>query len=95
VIGEAAAVRPRELPRVPLAKVREDLARAAIEVAVFRLQDRGLVGAGDGPQLVSLLRPRLDLSRDEVSSELRQDLAHRGGEGTPFRLVQRQHRVSH
>jgi hypothetical protein len=69
-MGEAATVRRRELPRVARPKVDEDLASAAIEVAIFRLQDRGLVRARNGPQLVSLLGPRLDLSRDEVDSEL-------------------------
>ncbi len=78
VIGEAPSVSRREPPGVALVQVREDRACAAIDVAVLRLQDGDLVRTGHGAQLVSLLRPRLDLARDEVDPQLRQDLANRG-----------------
>ena len=48
MVGEAAAVRRGELPRVELAQVREDLPCAPVQPSVFRLQDGGLVGAGEG-----------------------------------------------
>lgn len=67
VSGEPTPVGRRELPGIALAQVRKDLARAPIERAVLCLQDRDLVGAAEGPQLVSFLWPRLDLARDDGS----------------------------
>jgi len=49
MVGEPAAVSRRELPRLELAQVREDLPRATIKPSVLRLQDRDLVGTGECP----------------------------------------------
>src|SRR6266511_1196888 len=68
VIGEAPPLSSRKPPAVALLQMRKDLARAAIDSAVLRLQDRDLVGACNGPQLVSLSRPRFHLPRDEAST---------------------------
>src|SRR6266511_942818 len=68
VIGEPPPVSSRQPPAVALLQMRKDLAGAAIDSAVLRLQDRDLVGACNGPQLVSLSRPRFHLPRDEAST---------------------------
>src|SRR5215212_2438132 len=61
---------------------REDGARAAEETAVLGLERRDLIAAGAVAQPAALVRPRLDLPRDEADVELRQHLAHRRGERT-------------
>src|SRR5437870_300838 len=45
-------------------------------------------------ELASLVRPRLDLTCDEVDSQLGQHLPHRRRERAPLCLVERQHRTS-
>jgi hypothetical protein len=94
MVGEAAAVLGRELPRLALTQVREDLSRTTVKPSVLRPQDGDLVGTSESLELAPLVRPRLDLPCDEIDPQLRQHLAHGGREGTPFRLVERQHRVS-
>jgi hypothetical protein len=71
VIGEPPAVDGRELPRVTLVQVGEDRPRAAVEATVFALQHRDLTCPRDRAQLRPLVRPRLDLPRHEVDSQLR------------------------
>ena len=77
MIGEAATVSGGEPPGVALVQMREDLTRAAIEAAVLRLEDGDPVRAAHGSQLLTLVRPRLDLTRDEVDPQLRKHLPHR------------------
>src|SRR5438132_3655837 len=71
MIREPAAVGRREPPRVALVEVREDLAGAAIEAAVLCPKDGDLVRARDVTQLGPVVRPGLDLARDELDPELR------------------------
>jgi hypothetical protein len=63
--------------RVAFTHVGEDAARADEEASVLALEHGYLIGAGEILEPMPLARPRLDLPRDEVEPELRQDLAHR------------------
>ena len=58
--------------------MHEDLSGATVEPAVLGLQDRDVVGAGQGLELPAVLGPRFNLPGDEIDPELRQHLAHRG-----------------
>jgi hypothetical protein len=88
VIGVPLSMSGGVFPGIAALQVGEDLAGAAEDLAVFCLQDGDQVGAGHLPQVLSLLRPRLDLAHDHIDAELGQHLANSGREGTPFGLVQ-------
>jgi hypothetical protein len=90
VIEEPAPVLLGVLPRLELPEIAVDRARSAEEAAVFGLEGRDPVAAGGGLEGDSLFGPRLDLARDEVEPELREDLADGRGERAPLGLVERE-----
>lgn len=89
VVAEPLPVLGGVRSRLELAQVAVDLARAMEETAVLGLERGDLVGARDRLEPGALFRPRLNLPRDEVDTELGEDLADGGGEGAPLGLVER------